>query len=114
MKYWIIQVDGSVHERKSDRPLTPAEERAIVGAPGSEHVKVLRGAKARSMIVNECGAGAHGHERLPPNARATAIYWENSMAWSVNNPGEAPMGAYDPLTMPMIHGDVILYEGLLP
>jgi hypothetical protein len=63
-----------------------------------EHVTVFWNDEYRDMFVDDTGV----LKGLPINARATAIYWNNTR---IHMPDD-----YDPETMAMIHGPAVLFD----
>lgn len=66
-----------------------------------EYVNVLFKGKKSTMIVNEIGAK---NPPLPVNARATAIYCTHSL--------KTEPFVFDILNSPLIHGTVVLLDGI--
>lgn len=105
MKFHVIKTDGLVEVGDCGaNGLGREEERRIVDG-NLERVKVLHAGRVVSMIVNE--RGAVQDPPLPINARATAVYW------NATREGRTCVD-YEPLSAPLIHGNAVLYEGLLP
>jgi hypothetical protein len=103
MKYHIIKPDGLVEVGQcTDKGLRYVDETNIVGG-ATERVKVLHEGRICDMVVNETGAVQD--PPLPINARATAVYWSATRA------GRTCLD-FQPLTMPLIHGNAILYDGV--
>lgn len=99
MKAHTIYPDGLVRESEIPQKDFPrAMLRELVGGD-IEYVAVIFMEQPATMIVNERGA----IEKLPINARATAIYWTATIQGITGV-------AFDPLTAPMIHGIAVLIE----
>lgn len=106
MKYHIIDPSGAVTNDECGRGGLPdVTMRRIIGGH-IEVVHVLFNGERVDMVVNETGC-MKGVPALPVNARATAIYWTATLE------GRTPV-KWEPLTMPLVHGVAILYEGMLP
>lgn len=107
MKMHTINPDGSVidwdYKYSIDMPKTLG---LIVGGP-IEYVSVLYNDKPATLVVNEVGASLdpaiNPKGQLPPNARATSIYWTATIRGITG-------GSFAPLGMPLIHGTVVLIE----
>lgn len=106
MKYHVIYPHGDVATKECGRAGLPDIDMRQIVEGHIEVVHVLFNDQRCDMIVNETGC-MKGMPALPINARATAIYW------TATREGRTPL-KWEPLTMPLVHGVAILYEGTLP
>lgn len=110
MKVHYIHTDGTVvpdtHDLSDDFEKHVPRFKAHVHG-NIELVSVIYDGKPATMLVNEVGAATdpsiNPGGQLPPNARATAIYWTATIIGVTRIP-------FEPLTAPMIHGNVVLIE----
>ena len=105
MKSTIIGVDGSTehYELSDDEKIRRKELKHMVDGP-LEYVAILYKGMHCTLVVNEIGATQlTDRGPLPPNARATSMYWTATILGRTGVP-------FDPLSDPMVHGVVVLIE----
>ena len=108
MKYHVIYPSGKIKSgewAENDTTLYQQWKGVVDGFP--ELASVLYEGKPATLVVNDRGAvedkAINPAGVLPPNARATAIYWTATI---IGRTGVT----FAPLTSPMIHGTAILIE----